>query len=113
MHMLTKKKIQLATSFARAIGFISLKDTKTVIRKANLYSGLVFLRKNRLCFIKLFRGALKKRLRNQLHVNQVIKVFRTVLRDQAIRCAVHSTKINIKNPLTGVRTSAYEYRLLV
>jgi hypothetical protein len=108
-----EQKRQLANSFARSIGFRSLKDTKTVIRKSNLYSGLAFLKKFRSSFIKLFRGRLKKRLQQQLHVNDVIKIFRSVIRDPAICSAVHSTKINVKNPFTGVRTSGYEYRLLV
>ena len=106
------QKRQLANSFARSIGFRGLHDTKTVIRKSDLYPGLGFIKKHRLYLIKLFKGRLKRRLLKPLYVNDVIKVFRIVIKDPVVKCAIHSTKKNVKNPLTGVRTSAYEYRLL-
>ena len=72
MHVKEQKK-QLAKSFARSIGFRSLKDTKTVIRKSDLYPGIEFIKKHRLCLIKLFKGRLKRRLLKPINVNDVIK----------------------------------------
>ena len=111
MHI-KEQKVRLVNSFARSIGFHGVHDTKTVIRKSNLYPGLGFIKRHRLHLVKLFKGRLKRRLLKPIHVNDVIKVFRIVIKDPAVRCGIHSTKVNVKNPFTGVRTSAYEYRLL-
>ena len=90
-------KREIATAFAKTIGFQGLSDFKTTIYKTNLLFGISFLRKNKDLIMRVFKGRSRVQLRKPIHANAVIKVFRSLLRDQAINRAVQTKKINFKS----------------
>lgn len=104
-------KFAIATVFAKTIGFKSLSDSKTIIFKHHLLLGIGFLRQNRETIINLFKGHCRAQLEREIRVNTVIKIFRTMLRDQAVNRAVQTKKINVKAG-DGSSTSGYCYRIL-
>ena len=73
--------------------------------------GISFLRKNKDLIMRVFKGRSRVQLRKPIHANAVIKVFRSLLRDQAIQGAVHTKKVNLYTE-SGKPTSAYCYKLL-
>ena len=111
MPNLKEKKYAIALKFARVIGFMSLNDFGTVITQKHLHAGMPFIKTTGKEIISTFRSRrLRQRMKKSMRVNDVIKIFRTLCKDDAIRRGIYSKKVNVY--VNGKKTSRYAYQLL-
>lgn len=111
MLKLKERKYSVALKMARALGFKSLNDFHTIITKHNFYTGLCFLRCHRNEILGCFKEKrLQHRLKRRLKVDDCIRIFRSLCRDNAVRRGVFSKKVNCY--VNGIRTSRYTYKLM-
>ena len=105
---LKERKYHFVNRFAKAFGFHSLNDYKTIISRVNFPRALRFLQLHARELLRLFKNKrLQKRLRKHLTEADTIRLFKTLCR--SVKRVVFSRKINVF--INGRRTSRHVYRL--
>lgn len=104
-------KRDLAKALAMHIGFESLDDKKTIIKKENLVRGIPFLKKKQHLISQTFKGSVLRRLKRPIKDSfDVIKLFRMILSNNDIQKGIYSIKQNRFKK--GKHITIYSYRLL-
>ena len=104
--------VNIAGKLARTLGLKSLNDTKTLITKKELTEAITYAQENHEKIISVFNRVIRKRLKETgvRNRNDVVKLFRCILRHPQINQALGYTRRNVREG--GVVVSKYNYFVL-